>query len=104
MFTQEDSDRQDAVFAELQDEFSRLLQKEKDIRKAAGLPEDDPSISQMSKSDITPDVQRALEEAKAKAKREGAARAAQFAANISFAKSSSSGVQVGRSRRGAMRI
>ncbi len=104
MFTQEDSDRQDAVFAELQEEFSRLQQKEKDLRKAAGLPEDDEGKLQQNENDITPEVQRALEEAKAKAKRDGAARAAQFAGSMSAAKSGNGGAAPGGRRHGAMRI
>ena len=39
MFTEEDSKRQDVEFEALKDEFSRLEQQEKALRKAAGLPE-----------------------------------------------------------------
>ena len=51
MFTEQDSARQDAAFAELKEEFSRLEQQEKDLRKAAGLPEE--GDVQLAEADIS---------------------------------------------------
>ena len=100
MFTEQDSARQDAVFAELKDEFSRLEQQEKSLRKAAGLPEE--GSVQLDEAEITPEVRQALEEAKAKAQREGAARAAQFANGSSGTAGSDAPVPGGR-RQGVVR-
>ncbi|MBQ7586129.1 MAG: hypothetical protein IJU40_07770, partial [Desulfovibrionaceae bacterium] len=75
MFTEQDSARQDAVFAELKEEFTRLEQKENELRKLAGISAQDevPSLDE-----LPPDVRKEYEEAQAKAKREGEARATQF--------------------------
>ena len=100
MFTEQDSARQDAAFAELKDEFSRLEQQEKAMRKAAGLPED--GEVKVNDADVTPEVRQALEEAKARAKREGEARAAQYKNGTSAAGSGAS-VPGGR-RQGVVRV
>ena len=102
MFTQEDSARQDATFAELKEEFSRLQQQEKDMRKAAGLPEG--SDVKVNEADITPEVRTALEEAKAKAKREGAARAAQFQNGTASVQAGNGAAVPGGRRQGVVRI
>ncbi len=73
MFTEADSKQQDAEFAAIKDEYSKLAEMEKSLRKSAGLPDD---YSGLKDSDMTPEIRKALEEAKAKAKREGEARAA----------------------------
>ena len=74
MFTEADSKRQDEEFAAIKDEYSKLDEMEKSLRKSAGLPDD---CSGIKDEDMTPEIRKALEEAKAKAKREGAERAAQ---------------------------
>ena len=74
MFTEADSKRQDEEFAAIKDEYSKLAEMEKSLRKSAGLPDD---FSGIKEEDMTPEIRKALEEAKAKAKREGAERAAQ---------------------------
>lgn len=102
MFTEENSRQQDAAFAELKAEFSRLEQQEKDLRKAVGLPEE--GALQVKDADVTPEVREALEEAKARAKREGAARATQFKNGASSACTSESSSTFGGRRKGIMRI
>ena len=82
MFTEQDSARQDAAFEALKEEFSRLEQQEKDLRKTVGLPEGGEVT--LNESDMTTEVRQALEEAKAKAKREGAARRTQFESGMSM--------------------
>ena len=101
MFTEQDSARQDAAFAELKEEFSRLEQQEKAMRKAAGLPEE--GQVPPDEADMTPEVRQELEEAKAKAKREGAARAAQFQ-NGTTANATDGATRPGGRRQGVVRI
>lgn len=101
MFTEQDSARQDAAFAELKEEFSRLEAQEKAMRKAAGLPEE--GGLELDEADMTPAVRQELEEAKAKAQREGAARAAQYQ-NGTSAAAAGSGTTAGRRRQGVVRI
>ena len=78
MFTEDDSKRQDNAFAMLKDEFSRLEEMGKTLRKAVGLPEDGEFV--LNEADMTPEIRKALDEAKARARSDGAARAAQFKA------------------------
>ncbi|MCR5562252.1 MAG: hypothetical protein K6F46_02605 [Desulfovibrio sp.] len=73
MFTEADSKKQDEEFAAIKDEYSKLDDMEKSLRKSAGLPN---GYSGIKEADMTPEIRKALEEAKAKAKREGEARAA----------------------------
>lgn len=101
MFTEQDSARQDAAFAELKEEFSRLEQQEKDLRKAAGLPEE--GDVQLAEADMTPEVRQALEEARAKAKREGAARATQFQSGLAASAAGGTPAAGGR-RQGVVRV
>ena len=102
MFTEQDSARQDAAFAELKEEFSRLEQQEKAMRKAAGLPED--GGAPIDEASLTPEVRQALDEAKARAKREGAARAAQYANGTSAAQAAGGAPKPGGRRQGVVRI
>ena len=73
MFTEADSKKQDEEFAAIKDEYSKLEEMEKSLRKSAGLPD---NFSEIKDEDLTPEIRKALEEAKVKAKREGEARAA----------------------------
>ncbi|MBR3663773.1 MAG: hypothetical protein IKN64_03860 [Desulfovibrio sp.] len=90
---------QEQAFNELKDEFSRLQQQEKALRKSAGLPEE--GSVQVDEADMTAEVRQACEEAQAKAKREGEARASQYLASTTG--SSSSSARPSR-RQGAMRV
>ncbi|MCR5814066.1 MAG: hypothetical protein K6G15_06205 [Desulfovibrio sp.] len=99
MNSDELSARQEQAFANLKEEFSRLEQQEKSLRKSVGLPEE--GGVDVNEADLPPDVKQELEEAKAKAKREGAARAAQYQAETSSKGAAS--VPGGR-RQGVMRI
>lgn len=100
MFTEEDSKRQDALFAELKEEFARLEQQEQELRKAAGTPED----QEIKESDLSPEVRQALEEAKAKAKRDGEARATQFANGTATHQNQTGSPIPGQRRQGIVRI
>ena len=100
MFTEEDSRRQDEAFAALKDEFSRIEQMDKSLCRAFGLPEEGPL--KLNVADKTPEVLKAFEEAKAKAEREGAARAAQFKNGADSGASAT--MAPGRSRRGVVRL
>ena len=55
-------------------------------------------------ADVTPEVRQAVEEAKARAQREGAARATQFKNGASSAQTGESGATPGGRRKGVMRI
>ena len=99
MNKEEMSARQEAAFAELKEDFSRLQQQEMNARKALGLSDND--SPKLDEADLTPEVRKALEEAKAKAQREGAARAAQYEA--ASAEGPRASVPGGR-RQGVMRI
>ncbi len=101
MFTEQDSARQDAAFTELKDEFARLEQQEKAMRKAAGIAED--GEVKVNDADVTPEVRQALEEAKAKAKREGEARATQYKNSTSAAAGSGASAP-GSRRQGVVRV
>jgi hypothetical protein len=99
MFTEEDSKRQDAEFEALKNEFVRLEQQEKALRKAAGLPEN--GEVKVNDADITPEVRQALEEAKASARREGEARATQY--RNGTASGAAGKPAAGRGRQGVIR-
>ncbi len=101
MFTEQDSARQDAAFAELKQEFSRLEKQEQALRKAAGLSEDGGEL--VDEASLPPEVRKALEEAKARAKREGAARAAQYANGTSASQAADGAVKPGARRQGVVR-
>ncbi len=101
MNREEFSARQDADFAALKDEFSRIQQQEKSLRKACGLPEE--GKTGVSESELTPEVRAEYEELKAKAQREGAARAAQYQASASDNSGNAASVP-GSRRQGVMRI
>ncbi|MBQ7738716.1 MAG: hypothetical protein IJT59_03575 [Desulfovibrionaceae bacterium] len=100
MFTEEASKKQDETFQALKDEFARLDQLEKDMRKSLNLPPE--GDVDLDMNDLPAEVKSLGEEAKAKAKREGAARAAQFSAE-SNQPTSTGGVPGGR-RKGVLRI
>lgn len=102
MFTEEDSKRQDAEFEALKDEFARLEQQEKALRKAAGLPEE--GNVKLNDADMTPEVRQALEEAKARARREGAARATQYRNGTSSSGSAEGTPAPGGRRQGVVRV
>ncbi len=99
MFTEEDSRMQSEEIARLADEFAMLEKAEKSIRRAAGLPEE--GALALGDADRTPAVMKALEEARAKAKRDGAERAAKFGKDSRQAPANTA---PGRVRRGVVRL
>ena len=54
MLTEDDSKRQDNAFAMLKDEFSRLEEMDKTLRKAVGLPEAGEFV--LNEADMTPEI------------------------------------------------
>ncbi|HIU17837.1 MAG TPA: hypothetical protein IAB01_05215 [Candidatus Avidesulfovibrio excrementigallinarum] len=74
-FTEQDMKRQMNQLAELKDEFSRLENQEKAMRKALGLSEQGGEKVDMNA--LSPEMRKQAEEAMAEAQRAGAARAAQ---------------------------
>lgn len=99
MFTEEDSKRQDAAFEALKEEFSRLVEQEEELRKSAGAFANQP----VSEADLPPEYAKALEEAKAKAKREGEARATQFKAGTGV-QAATEAPRTSHRRQGVIRI
>lgn len=98
MMTQEQLDKQDAVFQELKDEFARLQKQEENLRKHLGSSNEDAKIE-----DLPPEFRKHLDEAAAKAKREGAARAEQFRSGVTTTTSSTAKMPGGH-RRNVVRI
>ncbi len=74
-FTEQDMKRQMNQLAELKDEFSRLENQEKAMRKALGLSEQGGEKVDMNA--LSPEMRKQAEGAMAEAQRAGAARAAQ---------------------------
>ena len=99
MFTEEDARKLNAEIAALADELARLERDEKAIRRAAGLP--DEGCATMNAADMAPADAKFVEEAKARAKRAGAERAAKFKGESRPAPANAS---VGRMRRGVVRL
>lgn len=97
-FTEQDLKNQQQEIARLAEELSRLNGIFDEQKKTLGLPADKPVT--VDASEITPELERAMNEATERAKREGEARAAQ--ARLSSGSGSTS--QAGRCRRGAVRI
>ncbi|MBQ9536459.1 MAG: hypothetical protein IJU79_01565 [Desulfovibrionaceae bacterium] len=102
MFSEADSKRQDAAFEQLKEEFSRLEQQEKALRKALGQPEE--GTLDFDPNDVPAEVKKMCEEAQARAKREGAARAAQFESEFQTAATPTGAARPGGRRQGIMRI
>lgn len=78
MFTAENSKKQDEAFAALKEEYARLEAKEKEMRKALNLPEE----GAIDLNDMPQEVLGVVDICKDRAKRAGAARAAQFSAEF----------------------
>jgi len=103
MFTEEDSKRQDEAIAQLVEEFDQLQKQEENLRKMAvesnrGV---DPTVAI---EDLPPEFRAQLEESKAKAAREGAARAEQFKRGMQTHRAGSVSAQPGSRRSGVIRI
>lgn len=94
-FTEKDFQKQKDDIARLSDELSRLNSIFAEQKKALGLSEDEAVT--VDAAEITPELEQAMNEAEAKAKREGEARAAQ-------AKLAATSTPAGHARRGAVRI
>jgi len=98
MFTEEESREQDAAFAAIKEEFENLVKQEKSLRESlAGMGE-----PLGPNEPIDPAVQKMVEEAKEKAKREGAARAEEFQRNRFGARAKAS--SAGSRRQGVVRV
>ena len=74
-FTEQDMKKQMEEFAALREEFSRLENQEKAMRKQLGLPEQ--GQEKTDTASLSPELRRMLENAEAEARRAGEARAAQ---------------------------
>lgn len=97
-FTEQDLKNQKQEISRLADELSRLNAVFAEQKKTLGLPAD--QAVTVEQSEITPELERAMNEATERAKREGEARAAQ----AKLAAGSATSSTAGRGRRGAMRI
>ncbi|MBO4318209.1 MAG: hypothetical protein J5855_08035 [Mailhella sp.] len=87
---------QDQEIARLSDELKRLNSMFAEQKKALGLPEDAPVT--VDEKEITPELKKAMDAAKAEAEQAGKALAEQLAP------SSSAPSSAPRARRGAVRI
>ena len=96
-FTEQDLKNQQQEITRLADELSKLNAMFAEQKKMLGLSPDEPVT--VSESEMTPELKRAMDDATERAKREGAARAAQ-----AKAASSSGSTCSGRGRRGAMTV
>lgn len=74
-FTEQDMKKQWEDFAALREEFSRLENQEKALRKGLGLPEE--GGEKTDPASLTPELRKLVEDAEAEARRAGEARAAQ---------------------------
>ncbi|MCL1889960.1 MAG: hypothetical protein FWF99_05600 [Desulfovibrionaceae bacterium] len=95
-FTEQNMKEQEQVFLAIKDEFSRLNAQLDGMRKEAGLSAEDLKKSLEEKR--SPDLEKALSQAREEASRAGQARAAQAAP------AQSAGKSAGRSRPGAVKI
>ncbi|MBQ7457140.1 MAG: hypothetical protein IJS54_06020 [Desulfovibrio sp.] len=98
MFTEEDLKRQNEEFEKIQEEFARLQEMEKQLRKNMGLPEE----GGIPEATLTPEIEATFEEAKARAAREGAARATQFQSQAQT--TTAAPLHPGRRRAGIVRL
>lgn len=96
-FTEQDLKHQEQEIARMAEELSRLNSQFAAQKKAAGIADDDELA--IDPASITPELEKAMAEARAEAEREGRARASQLRGA-----GPSSNASAGRSRRGAMRI
>ena len=87
---------QDKEISRLADELKRLNGIFAEQKKALGLPEDEPVT--VDEKEITPELQKAMEAAKAEAERAGKSLASQISP------SSSASSSAPHARRGAVRI
>ncbi len=79
-FTEQDMKQQMEEFAALREEFSRLENQEKVMRKQLGLPEQ--GQERTDAASLSPELRRMLENTEAEARRAGEARAAQARAAV----------------------
>ena len=96
-FTEQDMKEQEQAFLGMKDEFSRLNAQLDGMRKAAGLSAED--LKKSLEEKLSPDLEKALNQAKEEAGRAGQARAAQAAPA-----QSAPAARSGRSRPGAVRM
>jgi hypothetical protein len=96
-FTEKELREQDQAVEALKEELSRLNAQFDGLLKDAGLSAED--LAAAREEDLTPEMARWLEQAKAEAARAGQARAAQFQAETAPAARNA-----GRGRPGAVRI
>jgi ElaB/YqjD/DUF883 family membrane-anchored ribosome-binding protein len=96
-FTEKELREQDQAIEALKDELSRLNAQFDGLLKDAGISAED--LAATREEDLTPEMARMLEQAKAEAARAGQARAAQFQAETAPTARGS-----GRGRPGAVRI
>ena len=94
-FTNQDLQNQSREIQQIAEELSRLNNEFEAQKKALGLPAGEPVT--IDPQDVTPELEKAMEEATARARRAGEERTASIRATASPSSPS-------RSRRGAMRI
>lgn len=100
MFTEEESRQQDAAFEAIKEEFSRLVKQEEAIR--ATLTDMGETLN--PNEPVDPVVQKMMDEAQAKAKREGQLRAEEFQRQRHGASHAGSGKMPGQRRAGIVRV
>lgn len=99
-FTDADLKKQEEQFAALEDEFARMQAQAAELLKAAGIKPEE--LKPIDINNLSPEMQKAMNEATDVAKRAGAARAAQALPTPSSA--TTRGQQPGAGRRNIVRL